>query len=42
MDGFEPTAVNVGIYLGSGNVRMAQHELDGPQVGAMLEKVGGK
>ena len=42
VDGFEPAAVNVGIDLGSGNIRMAQHELDGPQIGTMFEEVGGK
>ena len=42
VDGFESAVVNVGIDLGSGNIRMAQHQLDGPQIGAMLEEVGGK
>ena len=38
----EPLLVNVGVYLRRRDIGMAKHRLDGTQVGAMLEEVGGK
>ena len=42
VDGFQAAAVDVGIYLGGGNIGMAQHDLDGPEVGPVFEQVGGE
>jgi len=42
MDLFESVLVNVGVDLGGGDVGMAKHELDGAQVSAMAQEVGGK
>ena len=33
---------DLGIYLRCGYIRMAQHLLHGPQIGAVLQQVGGK
>src|SRR5258708_33862847 len=35
----QPVLDHVGINLRSGNVRMAEHKLDRPQIGATLQKV---
>src|SRR5260370_13236280 len=35
----QPFLDHVGINLRSGNVRMAEHKLDRPQIGATLQKV---
>ena len=36
MNGFEAAAVNMGVKLGRGNIGVAKHQLDRPQVGAVL------
>src|SRR5260370_37474096 len=38
----QPLLDDVGVNLGSRNVRVAEHELDGPEVCAALEQVRGK
>lgn len=42
MDILQSILVDMGVDLGGGNVRMAQHHLYRPQVGAMGEQVGGE
>ncbi len=42
MDGFEAVVVYVGIYLGGADIGMAEHHLNGAQVGAMSQQMGGK
>lgn len=42
MDFFESILIDVGVDLGSGDVGMAKHELDGSQVSTMGQEVGGK
>jgi len=42
MEFFQPVLVDVGVYLGRGDVGVAQHGLHGAQVGAMGQEVGGK
>ena len=38
----ETTAVNMGIDLGCGNIGVAEHHLHRPEIGPMLQKMGGK
>ena len=42
VDRLKPAAVNVGVDLGGGDVWMTEHDLDGPKIGTMFEKVGGE
>lgn len=42
VESFQSILVNMGINLSGGNVRMSEHHLYGPQIGAMAEKMGGK
>lgn len=42
MDGFKSGSVHVGVDLRRGNIRMAEHHLDSPKVGAAGEKMSGK
>jgi hypothetical protein len=41
MDGFEAAEGEVGVDLGGGDVGVAEEELDGAEVGAVLDHVGG-
>ena len=38
----EPLFGHMGITLGGGNIDMAQHDLDGPQIGPPFQQVAGK
>lgn len=38
----KPFGADVGINLGGADVRVSQHFLDGPQVGAVIKQMGGK
>src|ERR1700686_2380314 len=38
----QPLVDDVGVNLGSGNVGVAEHELDGPEVRSALEQMSGK
>src|SRR4029077_7436177 len=38
----ESCAIDVGVNLRRGNIRMAQHRLYGAKIGAALEQMGGK
>ena len=40
MNLLEPLAVDMGVYLGGGDVGMAEHHLDGTEVGPLFKKVG--
>ena len=42
VDGFKTGVLDMRIDLGGGNTGMAQHGLDGPQIGPMIQQVGGK
>ena len=42
MDGAEAVLVDVGVDLGGGDVGVAEHFLDDPEVGAVVEEVGGE
>ena len=42
MNRLETAAVNMGVYLCGGNIGMTQHHLDGAEIGAMFQEVGGK
>ncbi len=42
MDFFQVGVGDVGVDLGGGDVGMAEHGLDGADVGAVHEEVGGK
>ena len=42
MNGFKTGVLNMGVNLGGGNTGMAQHRLDGPQIGPMIQQVGGE
>jgi len=38
----EPGRVEMRVNLGGGNIRMPQHELQSPQIGALPEEMGGE
>ncbi len=42
MNLLEPGRVQMGVNLRGGNIRMAQHELQGPQISTLPEKVRSK
>src|SRR5512136_1895465 len=42
VQGFQMLPGKMGVNLGSGDIRMAQHGLNGPQVCPPLQKMGGK
>ena len=42
MDLFQPFAFNVRVDLGSRNIRMAKHGLDGPKIRASSKEMRGK
>ena len=42
MDIFQSVLVNMGVYLGGGNVGVAEHHLHCAQIGTVAEKMGGK
>ena len=42
MGRFEAGGVHLGVDLGGGDVRVAEHHLHGPQVGAAGQQVGGE
>ena len=38
----QPFTRNMGIDLGSGNIGMSQHDLDGAKIGPVFQQMGGK
>ena len=42
MNLFQTLAGDMGIDLGGGNIGMAQHDLHGPEIGAMFQEMAGK
>lgn len=42
MNTFQTVLIDMGVYLGSGDIRVAKHHLYGPQVGTVTEKMGGE
>ncbi len=42
MDFLQPGGLQVGIDLGRGNIGMAQQQLQGPEIGALPQQMGGK
>ena len=42
VDFFEAGLLDMGVDLGGGDAGMAQHGLDGPQIRAMVQQVGGE
>jgi len=42
MHGFEPLLIDVGVNLGGGNIRVAEHLLDDAEVGAIAKQMSGK
>ncbi len=42
MNLLEPGRVEMRVNLGGGDIRMSQHQLQSPQIGALPEQMGGK
>jgi hypothetical protein len=42
MDALQSGLIDMGVYLGGGDVRMAEHHLYGAKVGAVAEEMGGE
>ncbi len=42
MEGFKPAGIHMGVYLGGGDVGMAEHHLDGTKIRTAGKEMGGK